>query len=1519
MRRQASPCSTLSFDSVKRQRIEKYEYSKNNLDSAEHYTVGWICALQEEYECACRMLDEELTGPDIEEDRDDNTYVYGRIAKHYVVIGCLPPGRYGTNSASRVARDMLRTFPKLRFALMVGIGGGVPTAKNDIRLGDVVVSQPRDGYGGVVQYDLGKRLPDGRFQRTGQLNAPPEKLLGVTTEIQRLYNDKKKPDRIAEHIQRMSDMEDYQQPMVDRLYNADYLHVHGPSCERCDPEFLVERPERQSHRIVRIHYGTIASGNTVLKDATVRDTHANDSEMNILCFEMEAAGLMNNIPCLVIRGVCDYCDSHKNDDWHKFAALSAAAYAREVLLILRPQKVDAMPSWTGQIVHELRHVSGSIANMIDTRHLEKLSIVEGATFESYDNQHDECLKGTRTELLEEVQKWVELPDEKSIFWLNGMAGTGKSTIARTVAQSFKDKGLLGATFFFKRGEADRGNAKYLISTITRQLVIRHRGLVPDVLNAVKNDPNISSKFLSEQFDKLLYQPLLNLCPYQSTTIVIVIDALDECEGEDNMRLILQLLFRLQEIKSVHLRVFLTSRPEFPIRFGFQGNENHQDLILHKLPLPVIENDIRAFLKYKLSIIQRDRLLDINWPGNDNIERLVQMAVPLFIFASTICRYVGEKRFLPEERLKAFLEDKAGSSGTQMDKTYLPILNQLFTGMDKNDKRQLKQEFQDIVGTIILLATPLSVTALARLIGLSINKINNHLDGFHSVLTVPEDTHSPIRILHLSFRDYLLITESPFHIHERETHRKIATHCLRVMESRLKHNICDLTSYGTQHKDIDPQVINQHLTADLQYSCHYWVHHLKQSKARILESEILSFLKKRFLHWLEALALVGSISDAVEIIDALISITWTSPGTEISDLLYDAKRFTLQNTYIAGIAPLQLYCSGLVFAPAKSIVKKIFYNEIVKQIQHLSVTQHSWGASLQTLEGHSDSIWSVAFSPNGCILASGDYKGTIILWDTTTGIERQTLKGYLGTVLSLAFSPNGRTLASADSSSIKLWDTTTGIECQTLYSHSGIASSVAFSPDGRTLAFADGSSIKLWDTTTGIERQTLKGYSPLAFSPDGRTLVSRSTDNTIKLWDTTTIIERQTLKGHIGSVESVAFSSDRRTLASADVSSIILWDTITGIKRQTLYGHSGTVLSVAFSPDGYTLVSGSADTTIKLWDTMTGIERQTLKGYLGSVGSVAFSPDGRTLVSGGTDCSTIKLWDMTTVIERQTPEGHSDAVMSLAFSPDGRTLASGSDDTTIKLWDTKTGIEYQTLEGHSEGVRSLAFSPDGLTLASGSDDTTIKLWDITTGIKYQTLYGHSGTVLSLAFSPNRLTLASSDYHATIKLWDTITGIEYQTLENNSGPVRSLAFSPDGLTLASGSDDTTIKLWDITTGIKYQKLYGHSDTVLSIAFSPDGYTLVSGSADTTIKLWDTTTGIERQTLKGHSYSVPAVLNEPNSSFYISLSNTWIALGDDNLLWLPVEYRSFSCHAVKDAIIALGCTNGWVCILGFHHPQN
>ncbi|KAF4965715.1 hypothetical protein FSARC_6498 [Fusarium sarcochroum] len=297
------------------------------------FTVGWVCALPVERAAAEAMLDDRY------QDSNDNTYTLGRIGDHNVVIACLPAGQTGTSAASAVAAKMMSAFGAIRFGLMVGIGGGVPSKKADIRLGDVVVSQPHNVYGGVVQYDFGKTRP-GEFEQTGFLNAPPIVLLDAVSKLQ------------AKHLAGNTKFSQYlpmalgssasipKCMMADMLFDPNYAHVPGSACDKCDKANLIERAPRQQE--IAVHYGTIASGNQIMKDGITRD-NLSSKFGGVLCFEMEAAGLMNSFPCLVIRGVCDYADSHKNKMWQRYAAASAASYAKEVLTVIPAVQVDETP------------------------------------------------------------------------------------------------------------------------------------------------------------------------------------------------------------------------------------------------------------------------------------------------------------------------------------------------------------------------------------------------------------------------------------------------------------------------------------------------------------------------------------------------------------------------------------------------------------------------------------------------------------------------------------------------------------------------------------------------------------------------------------------------------------------------------------------------------------------------------------------------------------------------------------------------------------------------------------------------------------------------------------------------------------------------------------------------------------------------------------------------------------------------------------------------------------------------
>jgi len=522
------------------------------------------------------------------------------------------------------------------------------------------------------------------------------------------------------------------------------------------------------------------------------------------------------------------------------------------------------------ILAQIDQVSISLEGLVQKFNLPT---AEGAFYNSYNPYMDSlealCLPGTRTDLLCQVSEWAGSSGSKGIFWLNGMAGTGKSTIARTVAQTFKENGQLGASFFFKKGEADRGNARRFISTITKQLIAHNQQLASGVLKAIEMDPDISEKSLRDQFDMLILQPLQALEVDQTASMVIVIDALDECEYGNEIRTILGLLPNLQYLTSIRLKVFLTSRPELPVQLGFKKVDNHQHLVLHELPQPVIEHDIRLYLKDRLSKIKDDNdTLPSNWPGSDRIEKLVGMSIPLFIFAATVCRFIGDGIRSPEERIIAILQSQGVSQSAQMETIYQPVLEQILNPSDEIESRELENEFRDIVGAIILLTAPLSVQSLGKLLDVPEGNISFLLKKLQSVLSVPEAFHLPIRILHLSFRDYLLNTESAFHVDEEETHKKIALHCLRVMDCSLKPNICRMLSNGTERIDIPRQAVDQHLSAELQYACRYWVYHVEQSKAQI--SEALPFLKKHFLHWLEAMSLMGTIQEAVGMINTLQS-------------------------------------------------------------------------------------------------------------------------------------------------------------------------------------------------------------------------------------------------------------------------------------------------------------------------------------------------------------------------------------------------------------------------------------------------------------------------------------------------------------------------------------------------------------------------------------------------------------------------------------------------------------------------
>ncbi|KAJ0421215.1 hypothetical protein BJY00DRAFT_323427 [Aspergillus carlsbadensis] len=909
---------------------------------------------------------------------------------------------------------------------------------------------------------------------------------------------------------------------------------------------------------------------------------------------------------------------------------------REEGIFHRWNQLDQQLSHRAEAEALVRRLDDLVApvNAIQDDHvLSKLPVAQYASFDSVNSTLDddefECLPGTREDLLHQIMNWgLSVQSTGSIFWLNGMAGTGKSTISRTVARNLKEHGMLGASFFFKRGESDRGNAKKLFSTIVHQL-------------AIEKEFNMCTGLLQDQFKKLLIEPLNEVTSVQKvpTRIVVIND----------VRRILSLLPEFQSIKTVRVKIFLTSRPEHPIQPGFRlmPSAAHKDFVLHEIKSGVVKGDIEIYLRHKLGQIREENSIHADWPGEGNLKALAEISCPLFISAATFCRFIGAIQFDPERRLVELLRGQSRYA-SRMGKTYLPVLDQLVAGADPTESAQILHEFQHIVGVIILLETPLSLRSLSALLctpGQTVTEmeggIRTRLKLLHSVLSIPVDPLLPIRPLHLSFRDFLVSAPEAeghrFWVNEQETHGRIADHCIKVMDC-LKRNICQLPDYAIERADIGPSALETHLSPELRYACRFWVPHLVRSDAPSKRMKgVLSFLNIHFLHWVEALSLLGCVADGVEMLGALESYFQNDLGPQEKNLLADAKRFVLKGLQMLEQAPLQLYCSGLLFAPTESFVRKTFGNEMPTWITSVRDPEQYWGAELQTLEGHPSGIVHVVFSRDAALLASACSK-QIRLWNASTGRLQQMIEPQEGEfshtriVQDLIFSPNGKILASCS------WDKT----------------------------------IALCDTQTGELLHTLRGHTgevmSAAFSPKGSFLVSGSTDHTLKLWDSETGSLMHTLTGHEGEVGHVLFFPDGIRVASCYAGgSVKIWDAEQGTLKHSFEGHDNPVITLAHSPCGGKLLSGSWDGTVTVWDTQTGNLSATFQAHHDAVHTMAFVSSGRIMASSSVD-RVIKLWDPMAWGGRNQQDTQVDAT-GFKFSKDGQTLCTAFGSFNLEPWYT----------------------------------------------------------------------------------------------------------------------------------------------------------------------------------------------------------------------------------------------------------
>ncbi|KAH0364243.1 purine and uridine phosphorylase, partial [Aureobasidium melanogenum] len=584
------------------------------MSDPKQYTVGWICAIPTESIAASSFLDEEHERPDHLSSNDSNDYTLGKMAGHNVVIAVLPDGQYGQSSATGVVKDMLNSFPNIRVGLMVGIAGGAPTAQNDIRLGDVVVSSPQNGTGGVYQYDYGKLIQGQKFQQTGFLNQPSPLVRTTVSGLKTQY--KRKGHKIDETIKavlneypRLAD--DFSRPREDRdrLYKADFVHPVGHKGD-CDdscgvlPERLVERRARtQKEDNPAIHYGIIASGNWLLKDAIVRDAFAD--EKGIMCFEMEAAGLMNHLPCLVIRGICDYSDSHKNKEWQGYAAMTAAAYAKDLLARMVPSRVEAEQ----KVAETLKSIEDNTLTIIETTYETAANVNELKADARYQRiyswlsppDHTANQNEALSKRHEGTGQWFVRSEVFAAFregkvpflWLSGIPGCGKTVLSSSIIENLQQTSSVSSAallyFYFDFSDVRKQTLDDALRSLLWQLTKHSEGSFREVEQLYKSCKDGENQPSTQSLIRALESILQGI-----GRVMTVLDALDECETR---RELLQWLAETAAKNSSGIQMITTSRKEYDIEFAFTKWLTN-DVMLSVQQLEV-DKDIQAYIHARI--------------------------------------------------------------------------------------------------------------------------------------------------------------------------------------------------------------------------------------------------------------------------------------------------------------------------------------------------------------------------------------------------------------------------------------------------------------------------------------------------------------------------------------------------------------------------------------------------------------------------------------------------------------------------------------------------------------------------------------------------------------------------------------------------------------------------------------------------------------------------------------------------------------------------------------------------------
>jgi WD40 repeat protein len=919
-----------------------------------------------------------------------------------------------------------------------------------------------------------------------------------------------------------------------------------------------------------------------------------------------------------------------------------------------------------------------------------------------------CDADTRVDILADIKRWVYDISEisQSFLWLTGDPGSGKSAITTSVARDCKDAGILWAQFFINRNIGYTTNPASYFPSIARQLADRSPEVALTIHDTLKERPSLMDDISQLQAGKLFVESLqVASSTDRSKPVVVIIDGLDET---DPTRLRQTAEIFSQALVDLHgnVKVLISCRTEDDIRKPFSAIFRVTEVKHVHLDTSAASSirDVSTFLGRNIAkIVERHDLDVLRWPGEERMRGLCHHASGLFIWAVTTIKFIEDQIDMWG---RACLDDVLDELNTKGMGDINVLYGTILRVTHRNQTYPwVFEAFRRIVGCIAVIQEPLCLAEIEVLLDIQKTAASRPLDIEHyvrrlrTILVAGTDAidSQTVPRLHKSFYEYITShrVDSRFYIETDKSHTEIGTQCLRQLVS-----LGNRSTSGT-------------FRSVVRYACEFWTAHLHLGILSDAPAGSLSQLTGQN-GFPPACIHIALSDDRKRIV--------SSSGKRLH--LWDARNGDLVRSSFASRFDSVL---SVAFSPDGNTIISGSSDGTLDLWD--AQCGHAIGLPFQ---GHTHAVSSVAFSPDGHRFISGSLDGTLCLWDTQS--RRQigaSFDGHADTVRSVAFSPDGKHIVSGSSDrTIRIWDACSGQPIRSpLNGHTGGVYAVAFSPDGKQIiSGSTDKTLRLWDTTndSGLPLKSFTGHVnavlSVAFSPDGKQIVSAAGDHTLRLWDTQSHEVTAELRGHTDAVWSVSFSPDGRHIISGSGDGTLRrWDAQSGLPTGLPFkGHTGEVYSIAFSPDGKRIVSGAGDSTLRLWDVASCEPVELpLENHNNLVTSIAISPDGKNIVSGSLD-GNICLWDgQTGLPTRLLFLKNMRKIISLAFSPDGSRIAAATSSGAVCLLNPHDQRDFKTYhKEHVNTLTSISFSHDGNQLILVSIDGTTQMWNAITGQSVQ---------------------------------------------------------------------------------------------------------------------------------------------------------------------------------------------------------